>query len=204
MEKICSVEDCTTPVTAKGLCRKHYNRMRRKGSTDDRRKNAAGPCSIDGCDKPRAGFGLCDTHYRAERRKQIPDSARKRPPIEGRICPTCGTELPSDDRRGKIYCSRKCKEQAAFLSGRNHLHVKKSYYQRRYNLTPDEADELRAGGCQICGSEGGEGRWGNLHIDHDHATGKVRGVLCTNCNTGIGKFKDSPELLRKAIEYLMR
>jgi hypothetical protein len=52
--------------------------------------------------------------------------------------------------------------------------------------------------CEICGSKN------KLGIDHDHKTGKIRGVLCTNCNTAIGLAKDSPDRLRLIIQYLER
>jgi hypothetical protein len=57
------------------------------------------------------------------------------------------------------------------------------------------------GRCAICGAERGTRR---LAIDHDHTTGFIRGLLCVRCNTGLGSFRDDPELLRKAIEYLDR
>lgn len=50
--------------------------------------------------------------------------------------------------------------------------------------------------CVICGIET------NVVVDHDHATGEVRGGLCANCNLGLGHFKDNPELLRLAALYL--
>jgi hypothetical protein len=50
--------------------------------------------------------------------------------------------------------------------------------------------------CHICGIKT------ELHIDHCHATGKVRGLLCRGCNTGLGSFKDDKENLDKAIQYL--
>ena len=43
-----------------------------------------------------------------------------------------------------------------------------------------------------------------LCIDHDHTTGKVRGMLCHDCNTSLGKFRDNPDILRKAADYLER
>jgi hypothetical protein len=50
--------------------------------------------------------------------------------------------------------------------------------------------------CVICGSEE------PLVVDHDHVTGKVRGMLCGHCNRGLGHFRDSPELLEFAVQYI--
>ena len=55
------------------------------------------------------------------------------------------------------------------------------------------------GGCLICG-EAPVGQ--NLVVDHDHKTGKVRGLLCSNCNLGLGHFLDRPDLLKAAANYL--
>ena len=56
-------------------------------------------------------------------------------------------------------------------------------------------------GCAICRVHEMKLTRG-LYVDHNHKTGKVRGLLCTNCNTALGMLEDSPELLTKAIEYL--
>jgi hypothetical protein len=62
--------------------------------------------------------------------------------------------------------------------------------------------------CAICGvMEGHRSRYGKvcrLAVDHDHRTGKVRGLLCNNCNRGLGRFKDSIENLEAALRYLKR
>lgn len=59
---------------------------------------------------------------------------------------------------------------------------------------------LQAGVCAICQKPERAGR--NLSVDHNHDTGKVRGLLCDACNTSLGKFGDSTETLRRAIAYL--
>ena len=56
--------------------------------------------------------------------------------------------------------------------------------------------------CEICGKHS-KTKYKSLHLDHDHANGKFRGWLCHSCNIGIGNFKDDPQLLLKAIGYLL-
>ena len=81
---------------------------------------------------------------------------------------------------------------------------------QKYGITPEEALDLlslQGSRCAICNCllDPEDGDWNNRpQLDHDHETNAVRGWLCTLCNRGIGYFKDKPELLRKALEYLER
>lgn len=81
-----------------------------------------------------------------------------------------------------------------------------SHLKIKYNLTPEEylqLDTLQEGKCLICGRHKSD--FGiELAVDHNHVTGKTRGLLCINCNNGLGKFHDDPNLLDKASEYLRR
>jgi hypothetical protein len=78
--------------------------------------------------------------------------------------------------------------------------IRKSHLKRKYGLTPEEYDAMvtvQLGLCAIC-ERGDE----QLHVDHNHATGTVRGLLCHGCNKAVGFLHDSPDLLRKAANYL--
>jgi hypothetical protein len=121
----------------------------------------------------------------------------------GSCCAHCDKPLDLTRRSTARYCDRECKERATVVSGRQRKAALKSYYKRRYGLTPEQVDAMRAAGCAICGAPDSVGRWKKLHVDHDHKTGEVRGVLCDNCNHGLGHFKDSPELLSAARSYLL-
>ena len=73
-----------------------------------------------------------------------------------------------------------------------------------YGLTPEQYDSMyqkQEGCCIICGEHQANLKR-KLSVDHCHKTGVVRGLLCGNCNVGIGNLKDDPALLFRAIEYL--
>lgn len=74
--------------------------------------------------------------------------------------------------------------------------------KRIYGLAESDYEEMlkaQNGVCKICGNECARGR---LSVDHDHHTGRVRGLLCRDCNVNNGIFNDDPNLLRRAAEYL--
>jgi hypothetical protein len=74
-----------------------------------------------------------------------------------------------------------------------------------YRMGRVDLEGLLAQGCDICGAGAA---WAPvtvvLHVDHDHRTNEIRGVLCESCNLGLGKFYDDPLLLHAAAEYIMR
>lgn len=77
-----------------------------------------------------------------------------------------------------------------------------------YGLTPETYMELSASQdhkCAICGDPYGmESLKHPLYVDHCHKTGEVRGLLCSRCNTGLGLFRDNPDLMLAAVTYLTR
>jgi hypothetical protein len=73
-----------------------------------------------------------------------------------------------------------------------------------YGITKDQWMEIflkQNGACKVCGIHQSELKM-NLVVDHDHASGKVRGLLCRSCNLVIGNAKDDPSILQRAIVYL--
>lgn len=78
--------------------------------------------------------------------------------------------------------------------------AKDNELKRKYGISLVEHQEMCAEAdwrCEICGKH-----TENLHVDHDHLTGKVRGLLCASCNHGLGFFWDDQAILSLAIEYL--
>ena len=80
-------------------------------------------------------------------------------------------------------------------------------YQLRdkYGITEEDYDKMfleQQGKCAICETTEQTGKWQRFGVDHCHKTGKVRALLCNECNRGMGLLKDNADLLRKAANYL--
>ena len=74
------------------------------------------------------------------------------------------------------------------------------HLKRHYGISVEEYERMlceAAGRCAVCGEE-----LLAPHVDHNHKTGKIRGLLCPQCNIGLGMFNDSAEILAKAASYL--
>jgi len=99
----------------------------------------------------------------------------------------------------------KAKQQEYLDSGQKQVWDRQSYLKRKYGITIAKYDEMleaQGGVCAICGEARPEER--TLHVDHDHETGVVRGLLCFRCNNALGDLRDSYELFQAAANYLDR
>ncbi|MCA8214502.1 hypothetical protein LGN20_11375 [Burkholderia cepacia] len=84
--------------------------------------------------------------------------------------------------------------------GRNRSRRRAGFTEDRFAITAS----LQGRACAICRIPFDSLPSKHVHADHDHSTGEARGVLCKNCNLGLGVFKDSPALLSAAINYLAK
>ncbi len=90
---------------------------------------------------------------------------------------------------------------AAIFYKRNPNRQKHNALKRKYGISYEDYLAMvlaRKGLCEICGIEK------KLYVDHCHKTSKIRGLLCLNCNAGIGNLRDSISLLEKALNYLQK
>ena len=132
--------------------------------------------------------------------REVPDGHR--------YCPDCAltkplTEFPrnpGDSPGYAAYCKPCQHARGRMMPGaREFARPRVEHPSRRHSGSRVEFDELLAaqeGRCAICGAADPQ------HLDHDHRTGWVRGILCFNCNGGLEQFRDSSELLAEAIKYL--
>ena len=123
-------------------------------------------------------------------------------------CNVCESDFCTQNQR-RIYCSPVCRVRAFQLrhpDKRRYNELKQNL--RRLGMTVKQYNALlrkQNFQCGICKTfDPGKNQFGNIRfaIDHDHKTGRIRGLLCQSCNHLLGKAHDSVELLQSAIEYL--
>lgn len=134
-----------------------------------------------------------------------------------KVCRQCLVEKDEEDftfskRHGKVINTcRKCMSANTLAWKRanpDSVKATRRMYRRaerckKYGLTEDEflfMETAQQGLCRVCQEFAG----GDLHIDHNHETGEVRGLLCSNCNTAIGLMHENPKILFRAIQYLAK
>mgnify|MGYP001036879075 CR=1 FL=1 len=132
-----------------------------------------------------------------------------------KICSKCEEVKHIDDfykdcttKDGLAYQCKSC-AKAKDKAHRQTDGYKKKLRQKRWaeqgiNITYEQYEQLleeQNGQCAICGTDENQFNKG-MCVDHCHETGQIRGLLCTECNLGIGYLKDEAELLMKAAEYL--
>jgi len=137
--------------------------------------------------------------------------------MNSKSCSMCGEVKPLDDfyknssnkTHGRTSRCKPCSSlnsSSWYQDNRERLvpRMRANAYARYYSLTVEEYDAMYLSqnkGCAICHAPtGANGK--RLAVDHNHQTEVVRGLLCDDCNTGLGKFKDNPNLLATALNYL--
>ena len=177
-ENTCKVEGCSTKIHAGGMCRIHYLRNHRYGSTEKKK---------------------C-------KREQLLE-------IGMSYCPRCKLDKPIEEfyknklrNHGKstVYCKKCCSEKRKVEYSLYFKAFRNGYLKRTYGISNDDYDKIlkkQNGGCGICGKICKDEKK-LFPVDHDHKTGKIRGILCNSCNNGIGRFHDDVNKLNNAVRYL--
>jgi len=141
--------------------------------------------------------------------KTSPQLSENHPYKNGRNCTDCGVfKLASEFQLEKdVKATGGVTMRAQCRPCREHIKWK-TFIVRTYGITAEDYYNMLAAQnnkCAVCESEevnSSRVSSGKLFIDHCHTTGKVRGLLCSKCNHGIGLLNDDTALLQKAIEYL--
>lgn len=213
MRNTCKADDCNNFVITRGLCDKHRKRLDRGGSLESSRpidwgKRESNPLYVYWNDvKRRETLNICD-EWKNDFWSFI-DYVVPRPSKDYylRAVDINKTLGPNNWQwvKGITDANRQILSRAKARS-HDKARLRLSAEEREKHLT--KANHK----CEICEAEfsdndcpvTGKIKTKSLCIDHCHKTGKIRGVLCRACNSGLGHLKDSTELLRKAVLYLER
>jgi len=211
---------CGKPkVLARGLCRTCYHRLWRHGRLERINVVRQPRCSVKGCTRETSARNLCSWHYskadhpnkntwkllRSRTKGKYP---AKWESFEG-FLEDIGERPPGKCSLRRINPKKAWAADNVRWLERSKFSSHDAKYARdwrlrsEYGLTADDYQAMVAQQgerCAICGTKPKN----TLSVDHSHAHGHVRGLLCTGCNRGLGYFSDDPAIIERAITYLRK
>ena len=222
IRKPCSIDGCDNLSVANKLCDMHYRRWKKHGSTKQTRPKGWGS---------KEKHPLYHTWHWQKRNEpktvfadewqdfwQFVEDVGERPSSKHRFCVIDTTKpVYKENFRWELWkdgggSRERRTEYARQWRKDNPEKIKNSDLKKRFGISLDDYYKLLKQQnyvCEICGQ--GETaidprtkKAFDLAVDHDHKTGKVRSLLCKNCNNMLGYAKDSQEILTKAINYLKK
>lgn len=159
------------------------------------------PCKVPGCPNPKVpgqGSKVCQEHRDDAYQRKLARLSERNHRLHG-VCQMPDCTEPKLRGRGHKYCAR----HSAETTQREIAQIVRRKRERQFGVRHEEflaMLQAQDGICAICGSGNDGAR--QLSIDHDHATGAIRGLLCDRCNPLLGYARDNVAVLQAAIEYL--
>jgi len=190
----CTMEGCGRPHKARGYCQTHYMQFKRGlapvGPIRSRVSVKPDECAEDGCAEPVKAKGLCKAHYQRLLRH--------------------GHTMYRDRKTAAKPCDIAACDNHSYAKGLCHAHYIKQRKWSSFGVDATRYQEMlreQKGVCAICGKperapDKASGKTRDMAIDHNHETGAIRQLLCSNCNRALGRFRDDPALLDAAMAYL--
>lgn len=179
--KLRAIEECKKTYTSETIC-KHCGSYEKYVSTSN-----CAPCSIKSGLEKLNTKELMELYRTKEKGKKRLDKWREENP----------------EKYKEQYKNNIAKQKCSEYYHNNKDTVKNTYLQTNYGITLEDYNfllEKQNEKCKICNNECPTGK--SLAVDHNHKTGKVRGLLCKNCNIGLGMFFDNLDFLESAVLYL--
>lgn len=156
-----------------------------------RKKTLKKACFTPSCANPVVVKGRCKSCYMREYMREYNKTPQAREQRNARRATEAGRQ-----QRREYYESHRAA----------HINRMLKVTLKRWGLTILDYERMlhdQNGGCAICGANPTTMKM-RLAVDHDHKTGKIRGLLCASCNRGIGLLKEQPDVLRAAAQYLLK
>lgn len=175
-------------------------------------------CSCGNPLDAKGAKGLCHRCYERQRYKQNPERANKinlKSYLKNKVKAQATQRKWREKNKeriaaaNKIYAEKNREKLLAYQKQyrkKNHTVLHEKSVVRKYKVSSEEYQailKLQKGLCAICGNPP-EGKKTKLCVDHNHDSGKVRGLLCSKCNLAIGLFEDDITTLRLALNYLKK